>query len=218
MKPEALLFDMDGTLTDSEQLWFAAEARVFSELGVEWKDGDQKDIIGMAIPDSTRVLVDRYQLSIEPKELATRLIDAVVDVAIERGMPWRPGAYEALQLAVALDIPTALVTSSYRKFANQTLANAPEGALSVVVSGDVLAPDQGKPHPEPYLRAARELGVDITRCVIFEDSIPGLESGIASGARVVAIPFEVDLPQRDDVIYLDSLERLDEEFLHSVLQ
>lgn len=208
---------MDGTLTDSEQLWFAAEVRVFGDLGVEWKDGYQNEIIGMAIPDSARLLVKRYNLSITPQDLATRLVDAVVETAIEQGMPWRPGAFEVLELAVALGIPTALVTSSYRAFADQTLANAPEGSLSVVVTGDVLAPDQGKPHPEPYLRAARELGVDIESCVVFEDSIPGLASGVAAGARVVAIPFEVELPQLESVVYIDSLERVDEDFLNTVL-
>lgn len=215
MMPEAVLFDMDGTLTDTEKLWFEAEEQVFAELGCTWQDGDQNEIIGMAIQNSTALLVKKFDLTISPEELADLLINRVVQIAQTGGMPWRPGARELLENLTSWGIPTALVTSSYKPFADLALANAPQGSLTVSVTGDRVA--KGKPDPEPYLTAADELGVDITACVAFEDSGPGLTSAYRSGAKAVGIPFQVELPVFDGALYIDTLEGLDKEFFDSLI-
>ena len=134
----AALFDMDGTLTDSEILWFEAERSVFARYGKPWNDGDQNDLIGRAIEDSCRLLVDRLELPLTPDELGPMLVAEVVHQAKTRGMLWRPGARELLEECAQRRIPTALVTSSYREFAQLTLDAAPEGTLTVAVTGDEL--------------------------------------------------------------------------------
>ncbi|MFP7696171.1 HAD family hydrolase [Trueperella sp. LYQ143] len=215
MLPQAVLFDMDGTLTDSEELWFAAEEEVFAALDRPWKRGDETAIIGMSLTDSTRYLCQALQLEISPAQLGTLLTDKVAELGRRRGMPWRPGAQELLTLLVELQIPSALVTSSFRSFADLTLANSPQGALTVCVTGDEgLA---GKPDPEPYRCAAQRLGVDISRCLIFEDSIPGLTAAHASGGRAVGVPLHVKLPQLPGVQLISSLTQVDEEKLHQLM-
>ncbi|MDO5025805.1 MAG: HAD family phosphatase [Trueperella sp.] len=208
--PAGLLFDMDGTLTDSEALWFAAEKELFAELGYDWVDGMQYDIIGMSMADATRFLVQKLGLDIAPAELGQELTARVVALGKKHGMPWLPGALELLQNSVAWGIPSALVTSSMPAFAELTLANAPAGALTVCVTGDRT---RGKPHPDPYLLAAAELDVAPELCVTFEDSIPGLQSAVAAGTKAVAVPCQVKLPDIPGVTYIDSLTEVDADFL-----
>ncbi len=205
---------MDGTLTDSEKIWFSAETEVFHDLGHELDAEEAKKVIGMAITDSTVFLAELIGNEVTPKEIQTRLLDKVQEIAARDGLPWRPGAVELLQLTHKLGIPTALVTSSFRSFAQYALDKAPTGTLTVVVTGDVVP--YGKPHPAPYLMAAAELGVDIKQCLAFEDSIPGLTSAYRSGAKAIGVPFQIQLPQFDGAIYVDSLDDIDEEFLRTV--
>ncbi|QJC21814.1 HAD family hydrolase [Arcanobacterium buesumense] len=204
----AALFDMDGTLTDSEILWFEAEKAVFARYGKPWNDGDQNDLIGRAIEDSCRLIVERLELPLTPEELAPILVAEVVHQAKTKGMPWRPGARELVEECVARGIPTALVTSSYSDFAQLTLDAAPKGALGVAVTGDELPVGRGKPDPLPYQLAAEKLGVNIRDCVAFEDSDPGVRSAHASGALTVAIPFQVPIPSLPGLVIVDSLSDL----------
>lgn len=213
--PEAVLFDMDGTLTDSEQLWFQSEVEVFTKLGRPWTDGDQTEIIGMSMPASTDLLVAKHNLDVTSEELGEMLVSAVVRLGKEQGMPWREGAVQALEMVRDLGIPTAIVTSSTRNFTDLTLAQAPEGTLSVVITGDMGLP--GKPDPAPYRAAAEAFGVDIAKCVAFEDSIPGVQSAMASGAATVLIPFQVDVPRYAGLNILDSLENLTRGYLEELM-
>lgn len=210
--PAGLLFDMDGTLTDSEQLWFAAEKELFAELGHEWVDGMQHDIIGMSMTSATTFLVQKMGLDIPPAELGKELTARVVRLGKEHGMPWLPGALELLQSSASWGIPSALVTSSMPEFAGLTLANAPAGTLTVCVTGDRT---RGKPHPDPYLLAAKELGVVPEQCVAFEDSIPGLQAAVAAGTKAVGVPCQVELPEIAGVTYIESLSEVTKEFLIS---
>ncbi|WP_216404397.1 HAD family hydrolase [Arcanobacterium phocae] len=211
----AALFDMDGTLTDSEILWFEAEKAVFARYGKSWNDGDQNDLIGRAIEDSCRLLVSRLDLPLTPAELAPLLVDEVIHQAKTRGMPWRPGARELIDECVQAGIPTALVTSSYADFAQLTLDACPD--LTVAVTGDEVPAGRGKPDPLPYRLAAEKLGVDIRDCVAFEDSDPGIRSAHASGALTVAIPFQVPIPPLDGLVIVDSLADLSIPYLEKLL-
>ncbi|QRV01410.1 HAD family phosphatase [Arcanobacterium phocisimile] len=213
----AALFDMDGTLTDSEILWFEAEKAVFARYGKPWNDGDQNDLIGRAIEDSCRLIIERLDLPLTIDELAPMLVAEVVHQAKTRGMPWRPGARELLTALAEQGIPTALVTSSFSEFAQLTLDAAPEGTLTVSVTGDILPPGKGKPDPFPYRLAAEKLGVDINSCVAFEDSNPGVRSAHASGALTIAIPFQVPIPDLDNLVIVESLEDLSVAELHRLM-
>ncbi|MBM7825368.1 HAD superfamily hydrolase (TIGR01509 family) [Arcanobacterium pluranimalium] len=209
--PAAILFDMDGTLTDSEQIWFRAETELFEDLGKDFDMDMAKNVIGMSIVDSTEYLAQIAGGEISAREIQDRLLEKVTTVAARDGLPWRPGAYELLELTVTLGIPTALVTSSFLSFAQYALDRAPAGSLHVAVTGDRVS--QGKPHPLPYLMAADELGVDINKCMAFEDSIPGLTSAYRSGAMTVGIPFQVELPKFEGSVFIESLVDVDEQFL-----
>lgn len=209
--PDAVLLDMDGTLTDTETLWFEAETRVMESLGREWKAGDELAIIGRAQLDAAAYLVDAFELDLKPAELSHMLVSTVISLGEERGMPWRPGALELLNLLVKLGIPSALVTSSPAGFAQMLIDMAPQGSLTAMVNGDSGLP--GKPDPAPYAHAAELLGADVTRSVAFEDSIPGLTSAHAAGARTIGVPLKVDLPKLEGVTFIDSLEQVDEDFL-----
>ncbi|MFY9263028.1 MAG: HAD family phosphatase [Actinomycetaceae bacterium] len=216
MKPVAALFDMDGTLTDSEKLWNLAEQAVFARLGKTITPEDSEEVTGMALFDSAALLIERYDLPLGVEELGNELNDEVVRQAKIHGMPWRPGARRLLEELRDANIPTALVTSSFIDFAAFTLENAPANTLTVAVTGDTLPNGMGKPHPEPYLRAAREFGVEITDCVAFEDSVPGVTAAHASGAQTVVIPFEVPIPDLPGLHIVSSLEKVDLRYLTSL--
>lgn len=203
MLPTALLFDMDGTLTDTEALWVESENRTLESLGSSWRGEDTKDIIGMDLTDAAAHIIEVRSLDITAVELANLLVDGVVKIGREQGMPWRPGAYELLELSVELGIPSALVTSSYIQFAELALENAPTGSLTSVVTGDQVT--HGKPHPEPFLAAADKLDVPIGESMAFEDSRPGLVSAHSAGAITVGVPFQVELPRLKGVRIVRSL-------------
>lgn len=213
--PGAVLFDMDGTLTDTEKLWFEAETEVLADLGRSWKAGDEMAVIGLNLLDASRYLTTSLDLELEPAELARRLTDRVVAIGRQKGMPWRPGALELLELVAHLGIPSALVTASHMPFAQLALEQAPVGTLSVVVTGDQV--ENGKPHPQPYLEAISRLGIPAYRAVAFEDSIHGVTSAVAAGAVVVGVPLKVDISGVANITLVDSLSDVDEYFLSAVM-
>ena len=207
----AVLFDMDGTLTDTEKIWWEAEQKVCARAGYELKVEEAKMSIGKSLPEAARQIVEYTGIDMTPAEYETELIQLVAQIAAEEGLPWRPGAFELLTCLVEMGIPSALVTSSYHSFARHALRRAPQGSLEVIVSGDM--PIRGKPQPDPYLEAAHLLGVDIHNCLAFEDSIPGLYAAFQSGARTFAVPFMVELPRLPGVRFLKSLQEVDADFL-----
>lgn len=202
--PHAVLWDMDGTLIDSEHHWMAAQYDLTGRFDVPWNEADSLASVGRALPDSARVLRERGVDMPEPV-----IIDFLVDSVVERqraGIGWQPGAREFLHRLVSAGVPCALVTMSYRKVAEQVVASAPAGLFRAIVTGDDVT--HGKPHPEPYLTAAQQLGVDPAMCVAFEDSFTGVRSAEAAGAKVVVVHNIVDMPNRPGRSYLSSLESI----------
>src|SRR5699024_289225 len=139
-------------------------------------------------------------------EIVHELMHRVVTMVRSNGLPWRPGARELLEATRAAHVPCALVTMSWKPLTDVVLAGSPEGTFDVVVTGDAV--DQGKPHPEPYLRAAASLGVPPSACVAIEDSLPGLASATAAGARVLAVQAKVPVPAAPGRSRLASLEQV----------
>lgn len=213
--PAAVLFDMDGTLVDSEKLWDVALQELAREYGGDLSADARRSIIGTAMAESMRILHDDLGQPERDPEISTAWINARILELFRGGLPWRPGAFELLHAVRAAGIPTALVTSSPRALVEIALDTLGRDTFDVVVAGDEVV--AAKPHPEPYLTAARLLGVPIERCVAIEDSPTGVASALASGAAVLAVPAEVPLPARTGVHQVESLTGVDLEVLAALL-
>ena len=189
--PAAILWDMDGTLVDTEPYWLAAEAELVASYGGTWTHEDGLQLVGAGLGHSASVLQGRG-VELSSDEIIQLLTDRVLD-QIRVSVPWRPGARELLAEVRAAGIPTALVTMSIRRMATHIASLMPEVGFDVVVAGDDVT--HSKPHPEPYLHAARSLGVDILDCVAIEDSTTGLASAVASGAVPIGVPLHSPLSE-----------------------
>ena len=184
---QAVLWDMDGLLVDTEPLWTVAEVELAATFSGSWDDDIKAAIVGtrldVAVP---RVLRHFGQPDTPAQVTATSawLLGRMVDLFASSLQPM-PGALGLLAALHGEGVPQALVSSSYRVLVDAVLAGG-VGPFAVTVAGDEVV--DGKPHPEPYLTAAAALGVDPTRCVVLEDSPSGVASGHAAGCAVVAVP------------------------------
>jgi HAD superfamily hydrolase (TIGR01509 family) len=199
----AVLWDMDGTLVDSEPVWARVQIQVLADLGGTWTVEDCVRLVGSALPDALRAWMSVLPVGvIEPEALAERVYSEVVR-SLKEEVEFRPGALELLAALRAEGVPCALVSASYRTMIDAALSHFPPGLFDVVVAGDEVT--NGKPHPEPYLTAAQELRVDPADCVVIEDSLNGATSGTATGAFVVVVPQWVTIPAEPRRVVLDSL-------------
>jgi HAD superfamily hydrolase (TIGR01509 family) len=204
---EAVLFDMDGTLVDSEKVWDVGLRELARRYGGELSAAARTSMIGTSMAESMEILhTDIAQPWRDPFESVMWLESRVGELFAD-GLIWRPGASELLAAVRAAGIPTALVTATRRQLVDVALATIGSTNFDVVVCGDEV--DRTKPHPEPYLTAATTLGVDVARCVAIEDSPTGVASARAAGCVVVAVPCEVALTDPGGVVLVDSLEELD---------
>lgn len=211
--PAAVLFDMDGTLVDTEPYWIAAEHELVESFGHVWTHEDALGLVGRSLLDSAQILHE-HGVDLEPVEIVDRLVARVGD-ALSRRVPWQAGARELLETLRAAGVPCALVTMSYTALAQRLVDACSPGTFAAVVTGDEVS--RGKPDPEPYLEAARRLGADVTRCVAVEDSRPGITSALASGARTIGVPSVVPVPPRDGLSRVASLEQVDLDVLAAVV-
>lgn len=200
--PKAVLWDMDGTLVDTEPYWMNAEHELVGEYGGVWTDELAHQLVGNALLVSARVIRDNSPVTLTPEQIVDRLLESVIRQMREH-IPWRPGAAELLNEAVSQGIPNALVTMSYESFAQVMVDELPEGTFAAIVTGDTVT--HGKPHPEPYLKAAQLLGVDPADCLAVEDSPTGARSAVDSGARTVAVPHIVAVPDAVGATTIDTL-------------
>lgn len=189
--PTAVLWDMDGTLVDTEPAWIAAEHRLVEAHGGRWSDEHALALVGSDLMRAARYIRQRGGVPLEPEQIVHTLLDDVVR-QVARGIPWQPGAVELLCSLRDAGIPCALVTMSWTRLVTAIVDALPAGVLACVVAGDAV--DRGKPHPEPYLRAAAALGVDPRSCVAIEDSPTGTASAEAAGCHVVVVPHALDVP------------------------
>jgi len=179
--PAAVLWDMDGTLVNTEPLWMAAETELVESWGGTWTHEDGLTLVGNPMKVSGEILQGRG-VGLTVDEIVD-FLNTRVAAAVAEHTPWQPGARELLAAVAEAGVPQALVTSSYRELADPFARVA--GVFAAVVAGDEV--DRPKPDPQPYLLAAKHLGVDIADCVVVEDSPAGITSGVASGARVLAV-------------------------------
>ncbi|MGE5209614.1 MAG: HAD family hydrolase [Acidobacteriota bacterium] len=207
--PAAVLWDMDGTLVDTEPYWFDVEFELVAEFGGTWSDADARSLVGFDLLDSAHELRSRGGVDLEPVEVVERMLDGVVR-RVARELPWRPGAPHLLAECVAVGIPCVLVTMSWRRLADAVIESAPPGSFAASITGDEVR--NGKPHPEPYLAAAAALGVDPVHCVAIEDSPTGVAAALAAGCATLGVPHVVPIPPAPGLTLVDTLDgiRLDD--------
>ena len=186
--PAAVLWDMDGTLVDTEPYWMATEREIVESFGHEWPDHHAHAIVGFDLLDAGAYIAEHGRVPLSPREIVDRLLDGVIE-KVRREIPWRPGARALLADLGEREIPCALVTMSYRRFVAPILSALPAETFGAIVTGDSVS--RGKPHPEPYLKAAALLGVDAAYCLAVEDSNTGARSAEAAGCMVLVVPNHV---------------------------
>jgi HAD superfamily hydrolase (TIGR01509 family) len=192
--PAAVLWDMDGTLIDSECLWSVSLHDTARELGGTLGPQARESLTGVDIDTSIRVLLDEVGRPATPELVAAtreRLLGATAAL-FDGGVDWLPGARDALRTVRATGLPTALVTNSVRQIAELALDGIGRGFFDVTVCGDEVP--TGKPAPDPYLRAAELLGVPAESCLVVEDSHNGALAGERAGAAVLVVAGEVPVP------------------------
>jgi HAD superfamily hydrolase (TIGR01509 family) len=197
-----VLWDLDGTLVDTEPYWMAEEHLLVEQHGGTWTDEQAKSLVGHDLLTSARYIRDSARLPLAPEQIVQTMLVGMVR-RMRAHVPWRPGARDLLEALVAARVPCALVTMSYASLAGAFVETLPPGTFGAVVTGDLV--DRGKPHPEPYLRAAELLGVDPARCVAIEDSPTGVASAEAAGVPTLAVPHVVTVhpgPGRSRVLSL----------------
>ena len=212
--PAAVLWDMDGTLVDTEPYWFEVEFEIAERHGGSWSHEHGLNLVGNDLVTSGRYIREHMGIDLEPAQIVEELLDGVV-ARVERRVPWRPGAVELLSGLAELDVPCALVTMSYLRFVAPILRTLPPDTFRAVVTGDAVS--RGKPHPEPYLTAARHLGVAAQDCLAVEDSNTGARSAEGAGCTVLVVPNNVPVLDGERRVFVDSLSGLQAADLGSYL-
>jgi HAD superfamily hydrolase (TIGR01509 family) len=213
--PQALLFDMDGTLIESGGAWFEGQREVLAEFGKIFTHEHDAMLHGVAIPHALAWLIKTFDLPLAVDELDAMISKRVVDL-LKNGVEPAPGALRLLSELRSRGVPCALVSSSYRIMVDAVAPFLGASAFNAIVSGDEVS--QPKPAPEPYLIAAARLGVDPARCVVVEDSAPGVRAGLAAGCTVIAVQHDPE-PCEESVPHLTvrSIEDIDMPLLISAL-
>lgn len=202
----AVLWDMDGTLVDTEPYWITAERELVERFGGLWTHEQAMGLVGQALPNSARLLqAGGVQMGV--REIIDTLTARVVE-QLGAAVPWRPGAREMLAALAAEGVHCALVTMSEKPMAHRIVDHLPAGTFSAIVTGDVVA--KGKPDPEPYLRGVELLAADLpglalSECVAIEDSIPGATSSNAAGLATVVVPNALAVPVHLGVEHWETL-------------
>jgi len=206
---DAVVFDMDGVLLDSEQVWNEVKRSLVVDWGGRWREAAAVDMMGMSSPEWATYLADRMGVDRPPVEIDVEVVSRMQN-RYRAGLPLIPGAIEAVE-RLAGRWPLALASSSNRVLIDEALETAGlTGYFRVTVSSEEVP--RGKPAPDVYLEAVRFLGIDPARAAAVEDSAAGIRSAAAAGMRVIAIPNPHYPPPADAValadIVLDSISEL----------
>jgi HAD superfamily hydrolase (TIGR01509 family) len=206
---EGVVFDLDGVLVDSEQLWDEVREQLARERGGRWSDRAQADMMGMSSPEWSRYMHDVVGLKESPEEINAEVVRRLL-ARYDESLPLLPGAVEAVE-RLAARWPLAIASSSNREIIDAVLQRAGIAHFfRATVSSEEVA--RGKPAPDVYLEAARRLGVEPTVCAAIEDSRNGIRSAHDAGMRVVVIPNAHYPPPADALaladVYLKSLDAL----------
>ncbi|WP_308258343.1 HAD family hydrolase [Saccharothrix obliqua] len=217
MSVDAVLWDMDGTLLDSEKLWDIPLYEFAEKLGGELSLATRQAMVGSNVPTTMALLFAEVGVTPTDDEVAdgAAWIMRRTEEVFRAGLPWRPGAREALREVRSSGVPMALVTSTERGLTEVALDTIGRDLFDVTVCGDEVG-GRNKPLPDPYLRAAELLGVDAARCVAVEDSPTGVASAVAAGCTVLVVPCDVPVPPGERRVFRESLVGVDLDVLKSL--
>ena len=203
---QAVLFDMDGLLVDSEPLWFEVETEIMARMGGAWTHADQQRLVGGPLSHSLGYMLARAARPVPEETVARWLAGGITGLVRRHGVPMMPGARELLAEVSAAGLPCALVTSAQRDLMDAVLETVGVTFTATVCADDVR---RGKPDPEPYLLVAGLLGLDPGGCVALEDSPNGVASAEAAGCAVIAVPNVAPVPARPGRVIATSLRDVD---------
>ncbi|ALJ20231.1 HAD family hydrolase [Microbacterium sp. No. 7] len=188
--PAAVLWDMDGTVVDTEPLWMAAEVALVARHGGRWTHEQALGMVGLGLDDAAAIL-QRVGVEMDRDAIVQHLTDEVTTALRDGGVHFRPGARELLAALREAGVRTALVTMSLRSMAEAMVERLPDGSFDVIVAGDDAT--RPKPYPDPYLQACAALGIDPAAAVAIEDSPTGVRAAVAAGVVTVGVPLMVPL-------------------------
>ncbi|HEY3715680.1 MAG TPA: HAD family phosphatase [Jatrophihabitantaceae bacterium] len=186
----AVLFDMDGTLLDSEKVWDVALDDLAHYLGGELSDAARRRMVGSSLARSIAIMHHDLGIDADPESSGAYLTDRTAEL-FHTSLVWKPGAHELLVAVHDAGLPAALVTSTHRRLTEIALDTIGRQYFAATVCGDEVP--HPKPAPDPYLRAAELLDVRAADCVAIEDSPLGITSAESAGCAVLAVPSEVPL-------------------------
>jgi HAD superfamily hydrolase (TIGR01509 family) len=191
---QAVLFDMDGTLVDSEKLWDISLAALYEELGGRLTPEVRASMVGGSADDTIRTVYVDLGLEMDPAAMAEsdRWLHDYTGELFDNGLPWCDGAEELLEALAAEGTPMALVTNTQRELTDRALNSIGRQYFSATVCGDEVP--RGKPAPDAYQRAAALLGLPPSACLAIEDSVTGTAAAETAGCPVLVVPNDVAVP------------------------
>jgi HAD superfamily hydrolase (TIGR01509 family) len=196
----AIVFDLDGVLIDSEQLWDAARRELVEEHGGRWREAATTDMLGMSSREWPRYVHDELGVDLEPEAISAAVVERVA-ARYREDLPLLPGAVEAVR-RVGERWSLGLATSANREIIDLFLELSGLGeSFAVTLSSEEVGEGAGKPAPDVYLEACRRLGVNPARAAAVEDSTNGLKAARAAGMRVIAVP-NPHFPPHEDALAL----------------
>ena len=188
--PAAVLWDMDGTIVDTEPFWMAAEGDLVTSFGGTWTHEQALTLVGQGLETSAAILQEAGVRMSVP-EIIDTLTARVQEILDEKGPPLRPGAVELLTALSEAGVRCALVTMSLRRMAEQVVSALPSGLFELIVGGDQVT--RPKPFPDAYLQACAGLDIDPATAVAIEDSPTGVRAAVAAGIPTIGVPLLVSL-------------------------
>lgn len=219
MSLDAVLFDLDGTLVDSEPVWELAVVALAEHLGARVSAPALAATLGVSQRASVRIVFADIGMPLDRASIdaGNELLTAFAKRGFARGVPWRPGAAELLSDVGAAGVPRALVTSADRVLVELALKTVGREHFGAIVCGDEVD-GRTKPDPAPYVMAAQRLGVNPAACVAVEDSAPGVVSARLAGCVVVAVPRAgITLQPGPRTVVLESLRGVSVDFLRATV-
>lgn len=202
---EAVFFDMDGLMVDSEPEWLESETEVTAAFGYSWSEADQVACLGGPLTKVGQYMFEKCGHQESPRFFTQTLTDTQV-ARMQKNTPTMPGAIELVRELQSHGIKTALVSASPRIIVDAVLNNLGHDLFPFSISSDDVI--RTKPDPECYLKAASLSGTNIVNCLILEDSITGMNAAMSSGANLISVPHLVSVVDSERVRVIKSLEQL----------